>query len=78
LRRAAGGTKSRWQSLEQLAQQMVEAGGYSESNPLMPQIEAMLAQKMATHMDNKTKAANLLGITKPTLYTRLRGYDRLK
>jgi DNA-binding protein Fis len=29
-------------------------------------------------MDNKTKAANLLGITKPTLYTRLRGYDRLK
>jgi DNA-binding protein Fis len=33
---------------------------------------------MSTHMDNKTKAANLLGITKPTLYTRLRGYDRLK
>ena len=78
LRRAAGGGKSRWQSLEQLAQQMVEAGGYSENNPLMPQIEVMLAQKMSSHMDNKTKAANLLGITKPTLYARLRGYDRLK
>ncbi len=78
LRRAAGGGKSRWQSLEQLVQQMVEAGGYSEANPLMPQIEVMLAQKMSTHMDNKTKAANLLGITKPTLYSRLRGYDRLK
>ena len=78
LRRAAGGGKTRWQSLEQLVQQMVEAGGYSEANPLMPQIEVMLAQKMSAHMDNKTKAANLLGITKPTLYSRLRGYDRLK
>jgi DNA-binding NtrC family response regulator/tetratricopeptide (TPR) repeat protein len=78
LRRAAGGGKTRWQSLEQLVQQMVEGGGYSEANPLMPQIEVMLAQKMSTHMDNKTKAANLLGITKPTLYSRLRGYDRLK
>ncbi len=78
LRRAAGGGKSRWQTLEQLVQQMVEGGGYSEANPLMPQIEVMLAQKMSTHMDNKTKAANLLGITKPTLYSRLRGYDRLK
>ncbi len=78
LRRAAGGGKSRWQSLEQLAQQMVEAGGFTETNPLMPQIEVMLAQKMSTHIDNKTKAANLLGITKPTLYSRLRGYDRLK
>ncbi len=78
LRRAAGGGKSRWQSLEQLVQQMVEGGGYSEANPLMPQIEVMLAQKMSAHMDNKTKAANLLGITKPTLYSRLRGYDRLK
>jgi len=78
LRRSAGGSKTRWQSLEQMAQQMVEAGGYSEANPLMPQIEVMLAQKMSSHMDNKTKAANLLGITKPTLYARLRGYDRLK
>jgi len=78
LRRAAGGGKQRWQSLEQLAQQMVESGGYSEANPLMPQIEALLASKMSTHLDNKTRAAGLLGITKPTLYARLRGYNRLK
>jgi DNA-binding NtrC family response regulator/tetratricopeptide (TPR) repeat protein len=78
LRRAAGGGKTRWQSLEQLARQMVESGGYSEANPLMPQVEAMLASKMAEFTDNKSKAANLLGIAKPTLYTRLRGYDRLK
>jgi two-component system response regulator AtoC len=78
LRRAAGGGKSRWQSLEQMVQQMVEAGGFSEANPLMPQIEVMLAAKMSAHIENKTKAANLLGITKPTLYSRLRGYERLK
>jgi DNA-binding NtrC family response regulator/tetratricopeptide (TPR) repeat protein len=78
LRRAAGAGKQRWLSLEQLAQQMVESGGYSETNPLMPQIEALLASKMSTHLDNKTKAAGLLGITKPTLYSRLRGYNRLK
>jgi two-component system NtrC family response regulator len=78
LRRAAGAGKTRWQSLEQLARQMVESGGYSESNPLMPQVEALLASKMAEHTDNKSKAAGLLGITKPTLYTRLRGYERLK
>jgi two-component system response regulator AtoC len=78
LRRAAGGGKQRWQSLEQLAQQMVESGGYSDANPLMPQIEALLANKMSAHLDNKTRAAGLLGITKPTLYARLRGYHRLK
>jgi DNA-binding NtrC family response regulator/tetratricopeptide (TPR) repeat protein len=77
-RAAGGGGKQRWQSLEQLAQQMVESGGYSDSNPLMPQIEVLLASKMSTHIDNKTKAAGLLGITKPTLYSRLRGYERLK
>ena len=78
LRRAAGAGKTRWQSLEQLARQMVESGGYSEANPLMPQVEALLASKMAEHTDNKSKAAGLLGIAKPTLYSRLRGYDRLK
>jgi DNA-binding NtrC family response regulator/tetratricopeptide (TPR) repeat protein len=78
LRRAAGGGKMRWQSLEQLARQMVESNNYSETNPLMPQVEAMLASKMAEHADNKGKAAGLLGITKPTLYSRLRGYERFK
>jgi DNA-binding protein Fis len=56
----------------------VESGNYSDSNPLMPQIETLLANKMSAHIDNKTRAAGLLGITKPTLYSRLRSFDRLK
>jgi DNA-binding NtrC family response regulator/tetratricopeptide (TPR) repeat protein len=78
LKRSAGGGRQTRHSLEHLAQQMVESGGYSESNPLMPQIELLLASKMSSHTDNKTRAASLLGITKPTLYSRLRGYERIK
>ena len=50
---------------------------YSEANPLMPQIDALLARKMADHIDSKGRAASMLGITKPTLYNRLRNYDKL-
>jgi Nif-specific regulatory protein len=78
LKKATGSSRRYLQSLEALAQQMVESGGYSEANPLMPQIEALLAEKMAGHIGSKSKAAGLLGITKPTLYTRLRGYDRMQ
>jgi two-component system response regulator AtoC len=77
LKRATGSSRHLLQSLEALAQQMVESGSYSEANPLMPQIEALLASKMTGHVQSKSKAAGLLGITKPTLYTRLRGYDKM-
>jgi predicted transcriptional regulator len=56
---------------------MVEMEGYSQANPLMPQVEALLAHEMADHVENKQRAASLLGITKPTLYTRLRGFGKL-
>jgi DNA-binding NtrC family response regulator/tetratricopeptide (TPR) repeat protein len=78
LKRATGSSRLLRQSLEELAQQMIESGGYSEGNPLMPQLEALLAGKMAEHVSSKSKAAGLLGITKPTLYTRLKGYDKLQ
>ena len=78
LKNAAGTSRRQFQSLEALAEQMVESGGYSEANPLMPQLEAMLAGKMAEHIKSKSKAAGMLGITKPTLYNRLRGYDKLQ
>lgn len=77
LKKATGSSRQLLRSLESLAQQIVESGSYSESNPLMPQLEALLASKMSQHVDGKGKAASLLGITKPTLYTRLRGYDKM-
>jgi DNA-binding NtrC family response regulator/tetratricopeptide (TPR) repeat protein len=78
LKKATGSGRRQTQSLEALAQQMIESGGYSEANPLMPQLEALLAGKMSEHIKSKGKAASLLGITKPTLYTRLKGYDKLQ
>lgn len=78
LKNSTGTSRRQFQSLEALAEQMVESGGYSEANPLMPQLEAMLAGKMAEHIKSKSKAAGMLGITKPTLYNRLRGYDKLQ
>ena len=77
LKRAAGPGRQSRQTIEALAEQMVNTDDYSEANPLMPQIEALLARKMADHMESKGKAASMLGITKPTLYNRLRGYDKL-
>jgi transcriptional regulator with PAS, ATPase and Fis domain len=78
LKNATGTSRRQIQSLEALAEQMIESGGYSEANPLMPQLEAMLADKMVKHVSSKSKAAGMLGITKPTLYNRLRGYGNLE
>jgi DNA-binding NtrC family response regulator/tetratricopeptide (TPR) repeat protein len=78
LKNVTGSGRRYLQSLEELAQRMIESGGYSDAKPLMPQLEALLAGKMAAHVRSKSKAASLLGITKPTLYTRLRGYDKIQ
>jgi DNA-binding NtrC family response regulator len=77
LKRATGSTRHGRQSIQALARQIVAMEGYSETNPLMPQLEALLAHEMVEHIESKMKAAKMLGITKPTLYNRLRGYDKL-
>ena len=78
LKRATGSDRHLAQTLEALAQEMVESSGYSEGNPLMPQLEALLASKMTEHVSSKGKAASLLGITKPTLYTRLKNFGKIR
>ena len=78
LKKATGSDHRLAQTLEALAQEMVESSGYSEGNPLMPQLEALLASKMAEHVSSKSKAASLLGITKPTLYTRLKNFGKIR
>ncbi len=78
LKKATGSDRRLAQTLEALAQEMVESSGYSEGNPLMPQLEALLASKMAEHVSSKSKAASLLGITKPTLYTRLKNFGKIR
>ncbi len=56
---------------------LVEGRDFSEDRPLMPRLELELAWELVQAVGNKTKAARLLGITKPTLYSRLRRYQEL-
>ena len=65
-------------NLESLIQKIIESGSYSKAHPLIQQVEAILARKMVDFTDGKAKAAELLGITKPTLYSRLKDYDKMQ
>ncbi len=73
-----GGARVRGRAgLDESLRGLVESQDYSEERPLMPRIELRLAWEVVRAVGNKTKAAKLLGITKPTLYSRLRRYAAL-
>jgi DNA-binding NtrC family response regulator/tetratricopeptide (TPR) repeat protein len=72
----AGGKSSRgdWQ---RAVQHLLDAGDSSEESPLLPRLEAWVVNEMVRRTGNKTLAAKMLGITKPTVYDRLRRYEAL-
>jgi two-component system response regulator HydG len=63
--------------LADAARSLIESEDFSEQRPLMPRLELQIAWELVQAVGNKTKAARLLGITKPTLYSRLRRYAAL-
>ncbi len=65
------------QSVSDAVRAMVDAEDYSEERPLMPQLEILMAHEVVLAVRNKARAARLLGITKPTLYNRLRRFYAL-
>ena len=65
------------QDLREMARQLVERGDWSEESPLLPRLELLLTHELVARVGNKTRAARMLGITKPTLYDRLRRYEAL-
>jgi DNA-binding NtrC family response regulator/tetratricopeptide (TPR) repeat protein len=77
LRDAAGTSKQSQRHLDELVEEIIKLGGYSESSPLLPMLEALIVYKMVSHVEGKGQAAELLGISKPTLYARLKDYEKL-
>jgi DNA-binding NtrC family response regulator len=65
-------------SLDALAELVVASGDFSEDRPLEEALLATLAHRLVEVLGSKAKAARLLGISKPTLYRRLRSYDTLR
>jgi DNA-binding NtrC family response regulator/tetratricopeptide (TPR) repeat protein len=57
--------------------QLIDAGELSEENPLLPRLEAWVVHEIVRRTGNKTLAAKILGITKPTVYDRLRRFEAL-
>jgi DNA-binding NtrC family response regulator/tetratricopeptide (TPR) repeat protein len=78
LREATGTGRVSQKHLDELVEEIIKLGGYSEASPLLPMLEALIAQKMVDHIGGKGQAAQLLGISKPTLYARLKDYEKLQ
>jgi len=59
-------------SLDDVAKWVIDHAAFSDRVPLMPGLEKALARQMVAKVNEKTRAAKLLGVAKPTLYTRLK------
>jgi len=71
---AGRGTRGDWQ---RAVSHLLDASDPTEENPLLPRLEAWVVNEMVNRTGNKTLAARMLGITKPTVYDRLRRYEAL-
>ncbi|UCE04033.1 MAG: sigma 54-interacting transcriptional regulator [Candidatus Latescibacterota bacterium] len=58
--------------LESVARWVLDHAAYSTNQPLMNSLEKALARQLVEKIGEKTQAAKLLGISRPTLYERLR------
>jgi DNA-binding NtrC family response regulator/tetratricopeptide (TPR) repeat protein len=58
--------------LDTVARWVLDHAAYSQNTPLMSALERALARQLVGKIGEKTRAARLLGISKPTLYTRLK------
>lgn len=72
-----GTTSSGRRGLEGAVRDVVAAEELSQERPLMPRLELLLAYEVVRATQNKTLAAKILGITKPTLYARLKRFEAL-
>ena len=63
-------------TLEEMIESMLETVEFSASDPILPRVKRTLISKVVEKTGDKTKAAQILGISKPTLYSHLRSHER--
>ena len=62
-------------SLDELAEMIANSNEFSEQEPLEGKLLSSVAQHLVRRTGSKVKAAKLLGISRPTLYSRLKTAD---
>jgi DNA-binding NtrC family response regulator len=65
-------------TLEETINSLIDNIELSTSDPILPKVEGMLVHKLVDKIGDKTKAAALLGISKPTVYSKLKKYGKNK
>ncbi len=63
-------------TLEEMIETLLETVEFSDSDPILPRVKQTLISKVVEKTGDKTKAAQILGISKPTLYSHLRSHER--
>ncbi|MBD3180516.1 MAG: tetratricopeptide repeat protein [Candidatus Latescibacteria bacterium] len=59
-------------SFQETIQSLVDNIDFASSSPILPKVERSVIRKVVDMVGDKTKAASILGISKPTLYKRLK------
>ncbi len=65
-------------TLEETIDTLLETLELSTSDPILPKVEGVIVSKVVELIGDKTKAAALLGISKPTVYSKLKKYGKTK
>jgi len=65
-------------TLEETVESILDNVQFSTSDPILPKVEGMIVNKVVERMGDKTKAAAILGISKPTVYAKLKSYAKTK
>jgi transcriptional regulator with GAF, ATPase, and Fis domain/tetratricopeptide (TPR) repeat protein len=65
-------------TLEETVASMLENVELSTGDPILPKVEGMIVRKVVEKTGDKTKAAAILGISKPTVYAKLKKYGTKK
>ena len=74
---ASTGRAAQGDAVADAVQAIVDDERWSPDRPILPRLELLITHALVERVGNKTHAARLLGITKPTLYDRLRRYQAL-